>query len=102
MAEIKLNSGPGSIFETEGKGPWQVTIINQSNHNCPGGTIALRVNGPSGPFQQLAVGPIPIGQQQVLAFTIDGAPYLLGWDLYSDVGTHWGPGGAYVSASSFP
>ncbi len=103
MAENSFSVSAGPSFgpaANVSRGYYQATIVNQSNHNCTGGIISLRAV--SGDFQQLPVGSIPIGGQQSFTFSLNSDPSLLTWDLSSDVGQHWGPGGAVVSAASFP
>jgi hypothetical protein len=104
MAEnsFSIYAGPIGVapkMEDE-RGNYQVTVINQSNHNCTGGIISLRST--SGEFQQWNVPYIAIGGSATHVFSLGGQPSVLGWDLASDVGTHWGPGAAPVTAASFP
>jgi hypothetical protein len=66
MAEttFRIDVGPmmGTALGGEAeKGIYQVTVINQSNHNCTGGIISLRsTSGEIPPPWQLPY--IPIGQ----------------------------------------
>jgi hypothetical protein len=77
-----------------------VTVSNQSNHNCTGGTVSLRSS--TGEIPQWNVPQIPINQSASYTFNLSGQPTVLGADLTSDVGTHWGPAAFGVNAGSFP
>ena len=105
MAEhsFKIDGGPmmGTGLKVEAdRGNYQVTISNESNQNCTGGIISLRST--TGEIAQWQVPNIPKGNSASHVFSLNGQPSVLGWDLTSDAGTHWGPGAAGVTAAYFP